>query len=182
MSTPAPNPGPPPEPHQEPREPAGTAGPDRPDGTSEAPPGVTGPPGWLLTTVKDQRLAFLVVGAMNTAIGFFWFVVFQHLVGQHVGYLFALVLAHIASVICAFWLYRHLVFRVRGHVWRDLARFETVYLSALAVNVVLLPLFVEIFGLPVLVGQALVVFVTSVISWVGHKRFSFRRPANERLP
>ena len=41
---------------------------------------------------------------------------------------------------------------------------------------VLLPLLVEIAGLPVLVSQFLIVGITSLMSWFGHKHFSFRRP------
>jgi putative flippase GtrA len=139
------------------------------------PPGVTGPPGWLLTAARDRRVAFVAVGAVNTAIGFGWFVLFNWLVGHRFGYLTALAFAHVASVLCAFWLYRHVVFRARGHVLRDLARFETIYLSALAVNFVLLPVLVEIADLPVLLAQAMIVLVTSLMSWLGHKNFSFRR-------
>lgn len=145
-------------------------------------PGVSGPPGWLLKAIRDQRMAFLAVGAANTAIGFFWFIVFQALVGQRWGYLVALAFAHVVSVLCAFVLYRHVVFRVRGHVLRDLTRFETVYLSALAVNFALLPLLVELVHLPVLVSQALVVLVTSLMSWLGHKNFSFRRTGQTAAP
>ncbi|MEO6411800.1 MAG: GtrA family protein [Pedococcus sp.] len=146
------------------------------------PPGVGGPPGWLLRVIHDQRAAFLVVGAANTLIGLFWFVTFQYLVGRHVGYMVTLACAHVASVLCAFWLYRLVVFRVRGHVLRDLLRFESVYLSALGVNAVLLPLLVEIAHLPVLVSQFLIVGVTSLMSWFGHKHFSFRRPAAADQP
>jgi putative flippase GtrA len=60
----------------------------------------------------------------------------------------------------------------------DLWRFVTVYLSALVVNFVLLPVLVEIAHLRVLVAQALIVFVTSLMSWVGHKNFSFRRASS----
>ena len=95
---------------------------------------------------------------------------------QH--YLVALVFAHVVGVLFAFVLYRFVVFRVRGHVLADLWRFETVYLLALAVNFVLLPILVEIVHLPVLVAQALIVLVTSVMSWVGHKNYSFRRTAS----
>ena len=146
------------------------------------PPGVGGPPGWLLRVIHDQRAAFLVVGAANTGIGLFWFVTFQYLVGRHVGYMVTLLCAHVVSVLCAFCLYRLVVFRVRGHVLRDLLRFESVYLSALAVNAVLLPLLVEIAHLPVLVSQFLIVGVTSLMSWFGHKHFSFRRPAADEVP
>ena len=146
------------------------------------PGGMSGPPGWLLRVIRDQRVAFLVVGGVNTVVGYLIFAAFLVTVGQRWGYLAALACAHVFSVLFAFVLYRFVVFRVRGHVMADLWRFETVYLSALAVNFVLLPGLVEIAHLPVLVAQAMIVFVTSVMSWVGHKHFSFRRPApSERI-
>jgi putative flippase GtrA len=148
-------------------------------GPESVPPGgMSGPPGWLLRVVRDQRVAFLVVGAINTVVGYLCFAAFLFTVGQRWGYLAALTCAHVVSVLFAFVLYRFVVFRVLGHLLADLWRFETVYLSALAVNFVLLPLLVEIAHLPVLLAQALIVFVTSVMSWVGHKNYSFRRPSS----
>ena len=132
-----------------------------------------------LLLLRDQRVAFLVVGAINTVVGYLPSSPGSWTVGERWGrpwsYLAALACAHVVSVLFAFVLYRFVVFRVRGHVLSDLWRFETVYLSALAVNFVLLPVLVEIAHLPVLLAQALIVFVTSVMSWVGHKHYSFRR-------
>ena len=148
------------------------------------PGGMSGPPGWLLRVVRDQRVAFLTVGAINTVVGYLCFAAFLVLLGQGLRpvppsrYLAALLCAHVVSVLIAFVLYRFVVFRVRGHVLSDLWRFETVYLSALAVNFVLLPGLVEIAHLPVLLAQALIVLVTSVMSWVGHKHYSFRRTSS----
>jgi len=145
-----------------------------------APPGgMSGPPGWLLRIVRDQRVAFLIVGGINTVVGFLCFAGFLALFGQR-RYLLALVCAHVVAVLIAFVLYRFVVFRVRGHVLADLWRFETVYLSALAVNFVLLPVLVEFAHLPALLAQALIVFVTSVMSWLGHKHYSFRRSGTSR--
>jgi putative flippase GtrA len=136
---------------------------------------MSGQPGWFLRVVRDQRVAFLIVGGINTIVGFLCFAGFLVLVGKQ-RYLVALVCAHVVSVLIAFVLYRFVVFKVRGHVLADLWRFETVYLSALAVNFVVLPLLVEIAHLPVLLAQAMIVLVTSLMSWVGHKHYSFRRP------
>ena len=145
-----------------------------------APPGgMSGPPGWLLRIVRDQRVAFLMVGGINTVVGFLCFAGFLALFGQR-RYLLALVCAHVVAVLIAFVLYRFVVFRVRGHVLADLWRFETVYLSALAVNFVLLPVLVEFAHLPALLAQALIVLVTSVMSWLGHKHYSFRRSGTSR--
>lgn len=138
-------------------------------------PGGTGPDGPLLRIVKDRRVAFLAIGVVNTAVGFGWFVLFDLTIGQVWGYMVTLLFAHVASVLCAFVLHRRFVFRVRGHVWVDLMRFETVYLVALGVNALLLPLLVEFGGLEPIFAQALIVFVTTLISYFGHSRFSFRR-------
>jgi putative flippase GtrA len=135
---------------------------------------MSGPPGWLLRVVRDQRLAFLVVGGINTVVGFLAFAAFLVLLGQR-HYLAVLGCAHVVSVLIAFVLYRFVVFRVRGHLLADLWRFETVYLSALAVNLVLLPLLVELAHLPVLLAQALIMALTSMMSWLGHKNYSFQR-------
>ena len=139
------------------------------------PPGdLSAPPGWLLRVVRDQRVAFLAVGATNTAFGYLLFAMLLLLLGHRL-YLVALVCAYVISVLVAFVLYRHLVFKVRGHVLADLWRFVMVYLAAFAVNLVVLPLLVELAHLPVLVAQAMIVLVTSLMSWVGHKHYSFRR-------
>ena len=150
-----------------------------PEPAAEAIGGMTGPDGPLLRLIKDRRVAFLMVGITNTAVGFGWFVLFDLTIGRLWGYMVTLLFAHIAAVLCAFILYRKFVFRVRGHVWIDLARFELVYLAALAVNAVLLPILVEFAHLQPIVAQALIVFVTTLISYFGHSRFSFRRKVVE---
>lgn len=123
----------------------------------------------------DQRVAFLGVGAVNTLIGAGFFIGLQLTLGRVVHYLVVLLVAHVLSVLCAFVLHRRVVFRVRGNVLVDLARFETVYLGALAVNLAALPALVEVAGLPVIPAQLLVVGGTALMSWFGHKHFSFRR-------
>lgn len=134
------------------------------------------PAGLLLRLVRDQRVAFLIVGGINTVVGFGWFVLFHRLVGGAVGYMGTLACAHVAAVLCAFVLHRRFVFRVRGHVWLDLARFEVVNLGTLGVNAALLPAFVELGHLPVVPAQAAATAMTVALSFVGHRFFSFRRP------
>jgi putative flippase GtrA len=143
------------------------------------PAGMAGVPGPLFRLVKDQRVAFLIVGLMNTATGTGWFVVLLPFLGRVVGYLGVLVCAHVAAVLCAFVLYRRFVFRVTGHVLRDLARFELVNLSVLGFNVATLPVLVELLGWPVLLSQLVIIVVAVVYSWFAHRGFSFRRSRAE---
>lgn len=94
------------------------------EGAPAPPAGMTGEPGPLLRIVHDQRVAFLIVGGINTVVivggintvvGFAWFIGFQLLLQDWLGYMVVLLCAHVASVLCAFVLYRRFVFRVRGH-------------------------------------------------------------------
>ncbi len=151
------------------------------DAQIRPPAGMTGVPGPLLRLIRDQRLAFLIVGGINTALGTGWFVVFLWLFPHGAeGYLGALACAHGAAVLSAFVLYRRFVFQVTGHVLRDLARFELVNLSTLSFNFAVLPLLVEVFGWPVLPAQLVITGATVVYAWFAHRGFSFHRSRAER--
>lgn len=146
-------------------------------------PAGTRPAGPLLRLLRDQRVAFLIVGGINTAVGFGIFVALDLTLGRWVdgfagrivGSLATLGVSHVLSVLFAFVLHRRFVFRVTGHVLRDLARFESVYLVSLGINTLTLPLLVEL-GVPRILAQAVIITVTTVLSYVGHRYFSFRRP------
>lgn len=140
--------------------------------------GGTGPDGPLLHLIKDRRVAFVLVGGVNTVVGFLWFVLFQITVGTWLGewgYMAALVLSHVTSVVCAFYLHRRLVFRVTGHVWTDLARFELVQLTAFGINLVALPFLVQVVTIPPIPANAIITVITVVLSYFAHQYFSFRR-------
>lgn len=135
--------------------------------------------GLLARLVKDERIRFLAVGATNTLVGYGLFVLFAQVLFAHIylGYLLALIVSYCISITLAFYLYRRLVFVVTGHVIRDFIRFVSVYLVSIGVNAALLPLLVEVVGIHPLIAQALILVITTLVSFFGHKLFSFRRPA-----
>ena len=131
----------------------------------------------LARLADDQRVAFLLVGAFNTAFAFAVFSALQLTLGRVVHYLVVLTVSHTIGVFEAFILYRRRVFKVEGNFLVDLLRFESVNIGTLITNAVLLPLLVEGASLPVIPAQAVVVGANAVISFFGHKHFSFRRRA-----
>lgn len=152
--------------------------PDVPGDLPQAPGGMQGPQGPLFRIIKDRRVLFLMVGGVNTLVGTLWFVLFDVLLGHRWngwGHYPALVLTYVFSILCAFVLYRKLVFRVHGHVWRDLMRFASVYVLAFFINLALLAVLVNGLHWPAIVSQFIIVFVTTALSWFGHSSFSFRR-------
>ncbi|ETW26386.1 MULTISPECIES: GtrA family protein [Mycobacterium] len=145
-------------------------------------PPESAPPGPLIRLFRDQRVAFLVVGGINTVIGFAIFIACSVIVGQFIdhrygkvlGSMVTVVLTHVLALLSAFVMHRRFVFRVRGHVLRDLMRFWSVYLTAGAINLLALPLLVKL-GMNRIPAQALIIATLTVLSYFGHRHFSFRR-------
>lgn len=129
----------------------------------------------LRSLQNDMRVRFVLVGMFNTGFGYLLFVILE-LAFQL--YFLSLYGSFAVASIVAFLLHRHYTYRVAGsgQVWVDFARFLGVYVITLAINSVALPLLVEIVGLPSILAQGIIVFATTMISYFGHKLFSFRRP------
>lgn len=142
-----------------------------------APAGMVGEPGPLLRIITNQKVAFLAVGGFNTAAATAWFVGWQLLTEDHLGYHFNLVAAYLSNVMTAFLLYRNLVFRVRGNFVRDLRRFTAVNFGMFTLNFLLMTVSVSVLGLPVIPSQLVITPVLAIGSYFGYRDFSFRRKA-----
>jgi putative flippase GtrA len=129
----------------------------------------------IVQAYSDQRIRFVLVGGFNTAFGAGVFVTLHFTIEPAIGYIAILIITWILAVLEAFVLYRYVVFRVRGKVLLDLARFSLVYLSSFLANLAALPLLVEVANLPVLLAQTATFPLIVAVSYVGHHRFSFRR-------
>lgn len=126
--------------------------------------------------LADQRVRFVLVGGVNTVLSTALFIVFQLWFGDRVYSFVPLGLAWIISLVCVFFPHRLLVFRVRGHVLRDFGRFVLVNAGTFGVNVGVLFLASDVLGWPRIPCQLVITAVSVVISFLGHKHFSFRRP------
>ena len=129
-----------------------------------------------------EEIRFLIVGGINTVVGYALFALLQITIGDVIGYLGSLYLSYALSVTLAFVLHRRFTFRVNGtgNVLLDFLRFASVYVVSLAINTVALPILIELAGMNSLAAQAIIVVVTTLVSYFGHKLFSFRRAAEPR--
>lgn len=124
-----------------------------------------------------EKIRFLVVGGFNTFVGFGAFAVIQFLSNGALHEVVSLLVAHLVASSIAFVLHRKVVFRVSGQILIDYVRFQSVYVIPLSINVVVLPLLVRVGGVNVYLAQLLFTVVSVIVSYVGHKYFSFRRPS-----
>ena len=124
-----------------------------------------------------QLFHFAVVGGTGYVVNL---VVFSLLTGlTDLNHLLAAVGAFVVAVTNNFMLNRHWTFRHQGsaeaHAGFQAARFFTVSLVGLAVNLVVLELLISAAGLPELASQAIAVAVATPVNFIGNKLWTFDR-------
>ncbi len=124
----------------------------------------------------------MVIGGVNTVVAYGLFVVFEVLSGGR--YLVSLGLAYLLATLLAFVLHRRFTFGVVGRsgIVADFLRFESVYVVMFVFNAIALHLAIVVAGWPSLLAQAVIVVITTIVSYLGHKFFSFRRPRGSGDP
>ena len=125
--------------------------------------------------MKDSRVRYLLIGGMNTFLGFFVFAILQITIFGPNGYLWSLLSAQIVVSFVAFSLYRKFVFIDKSRYFENFFKFQTVYVIPLSANIFVLPIFVAVLGIPPLIAQAIITFVMVVITYILHKYFTFKK-------
>ncbi len=133
--------------------------------------GTRKPGNWL------QLFHFAVVGGSGYVVNL---IVFTLLTGPaEINHLLAAIGAFAVAVSNNFLLNRHWTFRHQGakeaHAGFQAARFFTVSLVGLAVNLLVLELLVTSAGLPELLSQAIAVLVATPVNFIGNKLWTFDR-------
>lgn len=124
--------------------------------------------------LNNEKVRYLLVGGYNTAFGYLLFALLLMLFENRVHYLIVLVISHVISVTNAYLSYKFLVFKTEGKWLYEFLKFNTVYLGVFLINLVALPAMVELLSIRPVIGQSWFVVVTVIVSYFGHKHFSFK--------
>lgn len=126
--------------------------------------------------VKGQRpLRFVLAGAVNTAVGLSFYPALLWAVPLlRTHYLVALGIAQAVCLCLAYVVYKLAVFRTRGNVLREFAKFSSFYLFNYAANWAALPMLVEFGRIPPAIAQLGFNAVVIVGSYFWHSRVTFR--------
>jgi putative flippase GtrA len=134
---------------------------------------------------------YLLVGAWNTAFGYATFAIFTAVLDKFVpqSYMLACVFSSGINITVSFLGYKWFVFKTKGNYLREWLRCVGVYGGNILFGLALLPIMVYVlrhhFGFqkqaPYIAGALLTGF-TVIVSFFGHKHFSFRPSSAEREP
>ena len=141
-----------------------------------------------LITKNNIKVKFVLVGIWNTIFGYLVFFVLDTLfvyvfTERYYSYMSAMVLGQIIATINAFVFHKYLTFKstVKGkRIIIEFLRFCLTYVVTFSLSLILLPFFVEIFKIQPKVSAAIVILLSTVISYIGHSRFSFNIQSKPR--
>jgi putative flippase GtrA len=130
--------------------------------------GTRKPANWI------QLFKFGVVGATGYIVNLIVFAILVEAIGLH--HVLGAVGAFCIAVMNNFLWNRHWTFRAtQGHAGFQAARFFTVSLAALGVNLVVLSLLVDVAGAPEVPSQAFAVAFAMPLNFIGNKLWTFGR-------
>jgi len=119
-----------------------------------------------------QIVKFVLVGILNTAIGYGLFFVLSYFLN----YLLAVVISHFIGVTNSYLWNKYWTFRTnQKNQLVEFVRFNAVYLVLLGTNLVLLWSLVNLLRFDPRIGQMIVLPITTMISFFGHKYWSFKK-------
>ena len=141
----------------------------------------------VLKTKHQVKARFVLVGIWNTIFGYGIFCLFDTLFAwllstRFAAYMCAMVLARILAVINAYVGHKYITFKsvAKGKaIISEFARFSTTYVVTFCLSLVLLPALVEIGHIHPKIAVAIIILIGTVISYLGHSRFSFRQHSGE---
>lgn len=123
--------------------------------------------------INDHRARYLLVGGTTTVLYFGLFWLGWTVLEGVVPYLVVTVAANFSTAVIMYPAYRSFVFRSTSSWLRGFGKFYTVYVGGLVASLVGMPLLIEVFGVPVLVAQAVVVVSVPVLSYLLHRFWTF---------
>lgn len=139
---------------------------------------------WLRGIYDDhgEKLRFLVVGGWNTLFSVAALWVLEQLIPYDPQSVLQkqLVLgaSWVISVTQNFFTFKLLVFRTRGNWLREYVRMYVIYSATFVVQSVLTQLISYAFDLSLFWANLPTILVVTIMSYVGHKYFTFREPGN----
>ncbi len=125
-----------------------------------------------------QKLRFLLVGGFNTVFAYSLFALFFAV--AHLPYMWALIIQNIITINFSIFTMRYYVFQSKGNFLQEYCKAWGVYLWMFFFNSIALTFGVEVCHIYELWAQAIYLVISTVMTYLLHKYFSFYKKIKEK--
>lgn len=125
----------------------------------------------------EKKLRFLIAGGLNTVIGLSVYpILYYFLEPLGVGYIQVLLLAQIICITFSFISNKYFVFKTKGNIKKEYAKFFMFYGLYLVLNLICLPFLVEAIQISPIISQTFFSIAIIISSYFWHNFITFKRP------
>jgi len=127
---------------------------------------------WMLQedSTSKQLAKFILVGVLNTSVSY---LVYFFLV-DYIDYLIALAISHLVGVTHSYIWNKYWTFKSHRRLLSEFIRFNSVYAVVFVINAIILTVFVSTLHINSRLGQLITLPIVTIISFTGHRRWSFK--------
>lgn len=123
--------------------------------------------------MNKQTFRFICIGILNTIVGYGIFYVLLSIFDFY--YPISLFISHLVGVLHSYFWNSKWTFEAGKFSLNSLFKFSQVYIVTFVVNLGMLYILVDKLHWQPLVSQAFCLFITTCISFFGHKYYSFKK-------
>ena len=128
----------------------------------------------LKTLVLSTNSRFLIIGSINTIIGYFTVTFIYFMLQKIFSIVIIGIISNVIAITIAFTLNKIFVFRTKGNWLAEYFRSYITYASTGILGVFLLWLFVSKLEIDIWVAQGIIVIVVTAVAFYGHKKITFK--------
>lgn len=125
--------------------------------------------------LHSDKGRYLIAGAWNTLFGYTLGAILFLLFSPDLHTAIIAIISNFIAISMSFYVYKIFVFKTSGNWLHEYLRAWIVYGNMAIISVILLWIFVDLFNFNIWIAQAFIVLITVFISYIGHKRFTFKK-------
>lgn len=124
--------------------------------------------------LQSDKTRYLLAGAWNTAFGYGLGVGLYLLLSEHLHTTLIALIVNSLAITMSFISYKLFVFKTRGNWVGEYLKAWIVYGNIALLSIIFLWIFVDVMKINIWLSQAITIMSTVVISYFGHKKFTFK--------
>jgi len=125
--------------------------------------------------IPPLQARFLMIGGVNTLIGYLVVTCIYTLFSERLSFLMIGIISNVVAISIAFTLQKLFVFQTKGNWLKEYLRSYITYGTVGIIGFALLWIFLNVLQINVWLSQAIIIVIITGVSFIGHKKITFRK-------
>jgi putative flippase GtrA len=123
----------------------------------------------------SEKLRYLMIGGLNTIIGYLIFISLTLILEGKINYIFIVLLNYVFGFNVSFFNFKYFVFKSKKRIRDEYFKTINSYILLFFINSFLMIIFQEILKVGLILSQGIIIIFMTIITYLIHKNYSFKK-------